>query len=129
MKLSLILFIITYLIQINIILSWKSFQWPKFNKQFTAAIICSSTLAFNPIDNVALARIDAFDGAAKAMLSTKEKPQEEVSFDQLSDAGKKRKALALCKDGSKSKAAGYKSSAACTESVLNGNYAVAFPSG
>ena len=80
---------------------------------------CASITFSSPAPSQA---IPAFDGAMSAMTQTREKTVVERDFDNLPEASKKRKALALCKDSSARSSAGYGSASQCSNAVLQGNY-------
>mmetsp|Transcript_25884 Transcript_25884/g.42673 ORF Transcript_25884/g.42673 Transcript_25884/m.42673 type:complete len:244 (-) Transcript_25884:544-1275(-) len=108
--------------------SWQA----NFNKQLAVASICLVSVCSPPFFGTepAYAGNDALDGAISAMTAkTAEKPEDTRAFDALPEGAKKRRALALCKEGDERKAAGYASAAACSQDVLDGNYAVATGAG
>lgn len=93
-----------------------------FKHAFPVFIIATSAVLFTPPN--AFARIDALDGALKAMSDGSEKEQgKEREFSSLTSvASKKRYALNLCKDSSLYKTAGYSGASECSSDVLNGNF-------
>ena len=78
-------------------------------------------LSFSPISAEAN---DAFEGAMKAMTSTKEKSIEDREFDELPKASKKRKAIEYCKDSSRLKNSVFKSPSDCTAAVIEGDFSI-----
>lgn len=101
-----------------------SFAWkmPRHFVRNLGASLCIATFSnsLSPVYGN-----DALDAATRAMTTApKERAQVEKSFDDLSEGGKKRKAMSLCKNDVVRKAAGYPSASACTSAVMAGNYAV-----
>lgn len=99
--------------------AWKM---PRHIVRNLGASICIATLSnsLNPVY-----AIDALDAATRAIATApKERVQTEKNFDDLSEGGKKRKAMRLCKNDVVRKAAGYSSASACTSAVMTGNYAI-----
>jgi len=78
-------------------------------------------LSFSPISAGAN---DAFEGAMKAMTSTKEKSFEDREFDELPKASKKRKAIEYCKDSTRLKNSVFKSPSDCTAAVIEGDFSI-----
>ena len=78
-------------------------------------------LSFSPISAGAN---DAFEGAMKAMTSTKEKSIEDREFDELPKASKKRKAIEYCKDSTRLKNSVFKSPSDCTAAVIEGDFSI-----
>ena len=102
------------------------------HKSIAAASICAAAACFSIYTPTSVhAENAALSGAVSAMMDKSDKGLVEDTrpFDQLPEAAKKRRALTYCKDTDKRKAAGYPTATACTEAVLKGNFAVAFPSG
>lgn len=79
-------------------------------------------LSFSPISAGAVN--DAFEGAMKAMTSTKEKSIEDREFDELPKASKKRKAIEYCKDSARLKNSVFKSPSDCTAAVIEGDFSI-----
>lgn len=88
-------------------------------KCFTA---CSISIGVSLLPIQVVSATDAFAGAMNAMSLQREKTVVERSFDNLPEGAKKRKALALCKDSSALKSAGYNSGSQCSSDVIKGNY-------
>lgn len=66
--------------------------------------------------------IPALEAATRAMISKTERVVEDRDISSLPESGKKRKALALCKEYSSRNDAGYSSASSCTETVMRGDY-------
>mmetsp|Transcript_27501 Transcript_27501/g.46314 ORF Transcript_27501/g.46314 Transcript_27501/m.46314 type:complete len:236 (+) Transcript_27501:20-727(+) len=97
-------------------------------KKVGATVICLAGMTM-PFPGPAYSANDALTAAQRAMTEKKDKGEaQDRPFNELNEAGKKRTAIAMCKEDPKRKAAGFPSSAACTEAVMKGNFAVAFPS-
>lgn len=94
--------------------------------RWLAKSVIVSTLLTTGLENSVHASIDAFDGAARAMAYKKERTVQDRAFDELPLAAKKRKALALCKDSTSRKAAGYYSGSECTNDVIVGNFRIVY---
>ena len=91
-----------------------------FKKSVVAATLISS-LVIQPM-YAANAANDALVAAQRAMMTEKEKPQDNRSFKELPFAAQKRRAMEMCKEKKNLRAAGYKDEKSCKADALAGNF-------
>jgi hypothetical protein len=91
-----------------------------FTRKCVGIVGCATLTFASPYEDAKA--IPALEAATRAMTEKKERVVEERDVSSLPEASKKRKALALCKESSARRAAGYSSASSCTEAVMQGKY-------
>ena len=115
---------IKFVLLIIIIVSVKSIMIKpsKIVIKALSSSVLAIGLSFSPISSSQAN--DAFEGAMKAMTSTKEKSVEDREFDELPKASKKRRAIEYCKESSRLKNSVFTTTSDCTAAVLEGDFSI-----